>query len=237
MARSVAHRPSMHSSPLTARRVLRIQSDQLLKLTLPAEPLRVQVIPTPKSKREKTHGRQNLFLVLALSLVILIFSGALAILALIPEPIIDSSIPGISLAITYPRTLAIGDEGEIDLTATNIMAQPITGTIVLNFGPNPPVHLGEDSSNSMKMENFEQNASQTRHIRLQVAQMPWQLTSNQIEFTPTLVLDGQLFLSHTKQSIAVPPIPLLRLILTLLFGAFVFTIGLLREQIKKRLTG
>lgn len=202
-------------------------------LALPDELIRVKIV-TETPPVDALAERRRAFVRLALFVGVTLLS-AIGGLYLIPVTFTQTQ-SDVHLALTYPPRLALGDEGVIDLTVTNLSAQPITGTLVLSFGDEPALHFVEDSSNALALSDLASGARRTAHVRFQLAALPpWELKADRIDFTPRLNLEAQPFVSYTPQSMEISKVPAVRALLTVVFGVDVFLLGLFRDQLKKLL--
>nr|MBP7689286.1 hypothetical protein [Thermoflexales bacterium] len=143
------------------------------------------------------------------------------------------AIPELSLTLAYPQYVSRGDEGTIDLTATNVASQTITGTVIVDFAPAPQIIQVEDSTNVLKFESLPQGGKQTLHVRYRLAQ-PMDFGSDTLAFTPRVVLETGISADYGSQTINITFLPLVRTILTGAFGLSALA-GLFWDQIKKRL--
>jgi len=201
-------------------------------LVLPDEPIRVQVVPTPKPADDVWQRRGRVILA-SMLIALVVLAGLWGIYVAPTTPAVETR-DGLQVALTFPNYLAVGDEGAIDVTVTNLTGGPVTGTLALAFSPLPPVHLLEESEAVIALENFPPSAGRSARVRFQAALTPYPINSGRIDFTPLATLDGQALAAFTTRSTAIAPFPYLRVLTTGAFGVSALA-GLFWEQIKKRL--
>jgi len=204
-------------------------------LTLPPDTIfKVQVAPPEKKPDAWDRWRPR---VLRLLGAVLAVSGLMTFFWLLPiehpAPLHAAGISQLSVTLTYPRYVSIGDEGTIDLSVTNISTQAVSGTLVLAFGDSPPVRLLEDSSNTLRLENLPPGGQQTLSVRYGLALQP-ALGGGYLEFIPRATIEGAGNADYTTQRVDIPFVPLLRTVLSLTLGPAAIA-GLFWDQIKKRL--
>lgn len=200
-------------------------------------PIRVQIVPAPKplSPSSKWDNRRP-----TIWKGLILFTVLVSIFAAIYSDQTTSTATqsDIHLALTFPNNLAIGDEAMIDLTVTNDSTEMISGTLFLAIDSNPPIHLVDESRTSLELESLAVGEHQSLRVRFYIAPMPpWQLTSNQIHFTPQVMLAGQTPLEYNTHSIFVFSVPYVRFLLTSMFAIAVFLIAPLREHLRDWLIG
>jgi hypothetical protein len=154
--------------------------------------------------------------------------------AYVEPPVDPTQTAALAVTLVYPQFVSRGDEGVIDVTITNITPQPISGTLVLDFGNPPPITTLDNSTNVLTLKDLPPRGNQSLHLRFSLAQSTTDLSPATLIFTPRVTLDSGEGAAYQAQSINVTPIPMVR---TLLNGALGLAAlyGLLWAQIQKRL--
>lgn len=204
-------------------------------VTFPADAtFKVQLVEAAKPATKWDQWRPRVIILFA---VVLLVACLLWLAWLRPvtytDPLKADTIPELSLTLAYPQYVSRGDEGTIDLTATNIASQTITGTVIVDFAAAPQIIQVEDSTNVLKFENLPQGGKQTLHVRYRLAQ-PMGFGSDALTFTPRAVLETGISADYGAQPINITFLPLVRTVLTGAFGLSALA-GLFWDQIKKRL--
>ncbi|HEY4689962.1 MAG TPA: hypothetical protein VIK33_11665 [Anaerolineae bacterium] len=204
-------------------------------LTLPPDTVfKVQVVPPDKPPDAWERWRP--YVVWAFR-AILVISGLMWFFWLqpveYPAPLTDPGLPELSITLTYPQYVSIGDEGTIDLSVTNVSTRTISGTLVLAFGDAPPVRVRDDSANVLKVENLPPGGKQTLSVHYSLALAPT-LGGGYLEFTPRASIDGGGSVDYATQRVDVTFVPLVRTMLVIVLGPAGLA-GLFWDQIKKRL--
>jgi len=117
--------------------------------------------------------------------------------------------PDLSVLLSYPKYIAVGDEGQIDLTAINTSDRPLTATVALVFTGDPAAQALPDSANSASLKELASGGGQTTRLRFQVHQAPRPFHSGVLTFVLRADVAGQVTDSQPF-SIALAPFPYLR---------------------------
>lgn len=213
-----------------AKRVARPPAPAVLTLP-PDATFKVQVLPPEKMPGAWDRWRPYAYYVLG---GVLTIAGLMAFFWLVPieySPALSHpDAPQLAIALTYPRYIARGDEGTIEMTVTNVSTQAISGTVVLAFGDVPAVRVGEDSSNTMKLDRLVSGGKQSLRVRYSLAQAPT-FGSGSLEFTPRATIEGSGSADFAPaQRVDIAFVPLLR---TILPGMILGVLGLFWDPIKK----
>ena len=195
-------------------------------------------IGSPELASDMKKQKSKLLVFTGLILTLIIFAGLGATYVTPTSSItdFDSNAPNLQITLTYPTNLAIGDVGSIDFTIANLSTQPITGTFIILFKPDPPIHLIDGTTTILRVENLIEGERQSTHIRFQIAILPWFLNSGRIEFVPHAELDGHTRIDYNIQFIGIAPFPYLRIVVTGAFGIIgVLIWELVQGQVKKSL--
>jgi hypothetical protein len=204
-------------------------------LTLPPNTIfKVEVVPPAKPPDAWDQWRP---IVKWLLVAVLIVSGVLYLFWIMPmaySPVLaDDRAPGLLLTVSYPVFLARGDEGAIEVTATNANTQPLTGTVTVIFSGTLPVQFVGDSGNTLKIAALPAGGQQTLHVRYQLAQIA-AFGSDSLRFTPHALLENGASVDYAPQNVTITFVPLVKTILTGALGISAIT-GLLWAQLKQRL--
>ncbi len=146
-----------------------------------------------------------------------------------------AQVPELAVHLSYPRYLAVGDEGEIDVTVINRATQTLTGSVTLAFDQAIGVHVAGDEETVLRFKDLPGGGQVTDHVKFSWNISPRFGDAAASSFRLRVSLASGGLYETDAQTVTVAPIPYLTLALAR--GAALLTglVGLLGEQIKKRL--
>jgi hypothetical protein len=202
--------------------------------------VRLESPPSRPLNRWEMAGRYSLFFVVILVFALsLFFAGFFAYPTQAPPP---EALPGLfpSLSVSYaaPKYLAVNDEAILEISALNILTQPVTVTVALVFADaSLPVVALDGGPLAVTFENLRPGVRATRALRLALRARP---AGRQLDFTlRALWPDGTTQDTTQAHAFGVTPlIPYLRAGLNWVLsvsGFLTFLCTLLWDRFLKRL--
>ncbi len=147
--------------------------------------------------------------------------------------------PGLVVQVSYPRYLAVGDAGEIEVSAINRDTQPLSGTLALRFAPRPGVNVASEDGTVLRFKDLPGGGQVTGRVKIAWHIAPEWLNVGVTAFEVWLhPAGGQPYkVDVAPTTMAISPLPYLDTVLAWLRNTVIVAGlgGLLWEQIKKRL--
>jgi hypothetical protein len=123
----------------------------------------------------------------------------------------------VSLSFTYPKYIAVGEQGYIDVTVRNVATRTVSvsGTVVIDFRDDHIVRMSGSGTNTMEFKNLPPRGAQTSRIGfvLNQAQSFYRLgqAPPPVRFAVKAVdTEGNVVDAFSDQTIGIAPLPFLR---------------------------
>jgi hypothetical protein len=146
-----------------------------------------------------------------------------------------AQVPELAVHLSYPRYLAIGDVGEIDVTVVNRATQTLTGTVTLAFDQAIGVHVADDEETVLRFKDLPGGGQVTDHVKFYWNTQPRLGDASASSFRLRVSLTGGGLYETDAQTVTVAPVPYLALALARGGALLAGLVGLLGGQIEKRL--
>jgi hypothetical protein len=157
----------------------------------------------------------------------------------IPATACGPEVPELTVHLSYPRYLAAGDAGQIEISVVNHFTQTLTGTVTLLFDQAPGVHIANKEGTVLHFKELPGGGQVTGRVKFSWNTAPKLINAGSSSFQPWLSLaDGrQQKLEIEPPTIAMSPLSYLGAVLGWLRGTVIVAGlgGLFWEQLKKRL--
>jgi len=150
-------------------------------------PVRMEEKPQEPVTRARLWQALKDWRVLVLVMLTVITFGLWAIF-LFPHayPTLDCG-AGVTIALAYPRFLATGDEGQLELTIRNEATTSLTATVVVDFLGPLPVQVKATKASNIRLSRLPPGAESGASIPFHISQPPLWSRRGAVDFTVRLV--------------------------------------------------
>lgn len=145
----------------------------------------------------------------------------------------------VSIMLTFPTYVSIGDEAELDITVTNVSTRTITGTVTVLFEGNAGAIPRPQQLTSVHFEDLAGGTSITQQVGFSIRQPPRFFCRDMVNLALQITIGNQSVRLPTQSQIAMTPIPYLNKVISWLSGSAILTtvFSFFWEEIKRRFLG